>query len=167
MIKDWRYCDQSLVEMQLDKNYLYYIHAQAWHIKGYLGGTHSYCAFYHAGDWLVVELSDQETLDVQGGETVYIGTESYYDRAPCISKRPFNAKWFGHRPHIIDKCRLPAYDDILAVCKNYPLGQFKIFTQNCNTFISYLIHELGLEMRRPIRSVGFRNNLWWEKFKNA
>jgi len=165
-IKDWKECSQNLIPLELDKDRFYYLQAQAWHIKGYLGGTHSYCAFFHDSNWLVVELTDIETLEVQNAEIVYSGA-SGAEHAPFITKRPYNAEWFGKSPYIVDSCPKPLYNDIVIACKNYPLQEFKILSTNCNTFTSYLIAALNLNLRRPIRSVGFKNSNWWRKKHNV
>jgi hypothetical protein len=161
--KDWRECDQSRIQMKLDKSKFYYIQAQAWALKGYLGGTHSYCVFWDK-EWLVVELSDEETLSYQGGRVLYNGAP-YNDithRAPVISTRPYNAKWFGNTPYIVDSCKSTiSYSDVLYACKKYPFTEFKLLTQNCNTFTSFLINELKLDLKRPLRSMGFKNKNWW------
>jgi hypothetical protein len=140
--------------------------AQAWHLKGYLGGTHSYCTFYHDNKWLVAELTDIETLEVQNAKVIYNGAKDK-EHAPFITDRPYNAKWFGHAPYIVDSCISPTYDDILYTCKNYPIPEFKLLTNNCNTFTSYLITTLNLKLKRPIRSVGFKNQKWWKENYNA
>ena len=148
--------------LELDTNKFYYLQAQAWHLKGYLGGTHSYCTFFNNGKWAVVELTDIETLEVQQADILYHGTTGS-EHAPFISYRPYNAKWFGHAPYIVDSCPAPIYSDILFEAKNYPIKDFKILTQNCNTFTSYLINQLNLPLKRPLRSVGFRNRKWWNR----
>lgn len=165
--KDWRICDQSVIALPLlDTNRFYYMQAQAWHLKGYLGGTHSYCTFYHNDKWLVVELTDVETLNVQNAKTVYHGALEF-EHAPFISDRPYNAKWFGHSPYIVDSCIAPEYEEIISACKNYPINKFEILTTNCNTFTSYLISTLKLNLKRPLRSVGFKNTQWWKKKYNV
>lgn len=165
--KDWRICDQSIVDFpELDTNRFYYIQSQAWALKGYLGGTHSYCTFYHDNKWMVAEITDMETLDIQNAMVVYNDTESE-EKGPFISDRLYNAKWFGHAPYIVDSCISPQYDDILEACRNYPIKKFKLLTDNCNTFTSYLIAKLNLRLKRPIRSVGFKNRKWWKRKYNV
>jgi hypothetical protein len=161
MFKDWRLCDQSTVPFKLDQTQFYYIQAQAWHLKGYLGGTHSWFAFWH-NQWLVIELTDLETLDVQSANVIHAPwVANYTDHAPYISNRPYNAKWFGHAPHIINSCPAVAYDKLIEVADSYPFKDFKILYRNCNTFASYLIYKLQLPLKRPFKSVGFRSSNWW------
>jgi len=163
IFKDWRDCDQTTVPLDLCQDRFYYIQAQAWHLKGYLGGTHSWFAFWH-NQWLVIELTDLETLHVQNSKAVHIPwTTGYTDHAPYISNRPYNARWFGHRPYIVDSCPAVSYGQLVQVANSYPFKDFKILYRNCNTFASYLIYKLGLPLKRPFRSVGFRNSSWWDQ----
>lgn len=163
MFKDWKECSQEPIHLPLDPAGFYYLQAQAWHLKGYLGGTHSYCAFNHNQQWMVIELTDIETLEVQKADVLYHGTDTKL-HAPFISSRPYNARWFGHKPYIVDSCtNNTSYEQIVEVTKNYPLKEFNLLKQNCNTFTSYLIASLNLDLERPFRSVGFRNKQWWQK----
>lgn len=165
--KDWRLCDQSLVPIELDKTRFYYIQAQAWALKGYLGGTHSYCTFWSKqhGKWLVVELTDQETVDYQNCTVLFRGTidNDKTIHAPFITDRAYNARWFGKTPYIVDSCLLTVdYQDIKQACDEYPLKEFILVSQNCNTFTSYLIWKFNLPLKRPIRSFGFKPGRWWQ-----
>lgn len=162
IFKDWRECSQEPIELDLDPSYMYYLQAQAWHLKGYLGGTHSYCTFFHEKEWLVVEMTDAETLEVQNADIRYQGTICS-DHAPFISNRLYNAQWFGNKPYVVDKCPAVPYDKILQAVKEYPIKEFNILHQNCNTFTSYLIASMDLNLKRPFRSVGFRNKKWWKE----
>lgn len=164
LFKDWRQCDQSPVLMNLDKSRFYYIQSRAWALKGYLGGTHSYCAFWDQ-QWLVVELTERETLEYQDGRILYDGNVTPDDtvHAPYITTRSYNSKWFGSTPYIVDSCVSTVdYHSVLSACKQYPLTEFKLLYQNCNTFTSFLISKLNLPLSRPLRSVGFRNKKWWK-----
>ena len=163
---DWKLLNIDPIPMDLDKASMYYIQAQAWALKGYLGGTHSWLTFYSTehNSWLVVELSDLNTITVQDADIVYLGaTETIYDHSPFITKRPYNARWFGKDPVIVDSCRTVGYLQILKAVKEYPYREFKLLYRNCNTFTSYMIAKLDLPLRRPFRSVGFRNKKWWKK----
>lgn len=166
--KDWRVLDQSLVPMDLDTTKIYYMHARAWALKGYLGGTHSWTTFYSNKHkyWLVLELTDPETLAVQNAEIVAQGwpTPDPTMHAPFLTKRPCNAKWFGADPVIVASCEMTAsLKDVIALLPQYPFKEFVLTKRNCNTFTSYIINKLGLDMHRPLRSFGFRNKNWWEK----
>ena len=166
--KDWRECSQDPITLRLDLGEIHYIHAKAWHLKGYLGGTHSWLTFWDEKrkQWLVLELNDKETLEVQGGEIIYDGslTSDITERAPFITTRNPTHQWFGGNPKIIDRCYLPfQLDHIIKIISSYPLRDFKLISQNCNTFTSYVIWKLNLDLKRPFRSVGFRNKEWWEE----
>jgi len=166
IFKDWKECDISQdLNLILDPSKSYYLQAQAWHLKGYLGGTHSYFACHDPSrnTWFVAEITDRETLDVQGHNAIYAGTMDYYEKAPYITNRVYNSKWFGHRPYIVDSCAAVNFSDLLYVTKKYPINEFKLLKTNCNTFLSYLIWKLDLDLKRPIRSIGFKNRQWWNK----
>ncbi len=165
--KDWRECSQDLIPIHLEKEFIYYLHAQAWHLKGYIGGTHSYLTMWSKehNEWIVIELTDLETLSYQNCKVIYDGGVSKREEhAAMISNRPFNAQWFGKNPKIIAWAPAPEYSDILKVAKEYPLKGFRLTSQNCNTFTSHVIYKLNLNLKRPLRSVGFRPRSWWEKF---
>jgi hypothetical protein len=164
--KHWKLCDQDLVPLEFDQGRFYYIQAQAWALKGYLGGTHSYCTFWSRdhNSWMVVELTDPETVSYQNCQTFYtnVKTADPTEHSPIITNRAPNARWFGHNPYIVDSCPMTAdYKDIVKACAEYPLTGFVLISQNCNTFTSYLIWKLKLNLRRPFRSVGFRSKSWW------
>lgn len=167
-IKDWRECSQSIVSLSLQKDRFYYLQARAWHIKGYLGGTHSYSAMWSKehNDFLVIELTTPETLSYQkcslivnAGSDAKVKTNHY----PSISNRPFNAQWFGSNPYIVDSSPAIEYSRVIDAIEQYPITEFRILDQNCNTFTSYLHWKLQLRVHRPIRSIGYKNKLWWEK----
>jgi hypothetical protein len=167
LFKDWRLLDQTSVDLSLDKEYVYYLHARAWALKGWLGGTHSWITFWSAkhDKWLVVENSDIETIEVQSANILWIRENTgYYDRSPLICDRIPDAKWFGTIPIIVgkDKCSFD-YDDIVRICENYPFFDFNLITRNCNTFISFIVSELDLNISRPIRSYGFKSKKFWRK----
>lgn len=164
--KDWRECSQDLIPLRLDLQDLTYIHAKTWHLKGYLGGTHSWMAVWgkEHKQWLVIEINDKETLEYQGGKIIYDGskTSDPKERAPFITTRPVTAQWFGNNPKVIGRCHCPPLDAIIKAIDEYPLKDFKLITVNCNTFTSYLIWKLDLDLKRPFRSIGFRNKNWWQ-----
>jgi hypothetical protein len=169
LFKDWRECDISEDPgLILDKTKSYYLHAKAWHFKGYIGGTHSWFACYNTQhkNWLVAEVTDQETLDVQQCRTIYSGAKditNIEERAAFISDRLYNGQWFGNKVHVVDSCPAVDYSDLLYSVKKYPIEKFELLNYNCNTFLSYLIWDLQLDLKRPIRSVGFKNTQWWNR----
>ena len=170
--KDWRECDQSIVPMELSTKSIHYIHARAWHIKGYLGGKHSYLTLWSKEhkDYITCEYTDRETLAIQGAKILYAGTNEYQLHAPFISIRKFNARWFGSDPVIYYSASNPGtwhhelgYKDFAIACDEYPLlhEDFDLLKNNCNTFTSYLIHKLKLDMDSPTLAIGARSRQWW------
>lgn len=164
LFKDWRLLDQSSVGLVFNKDYIYYLHSRAWALKGWLGGTHSWLTFWSSeyNKQLVVELTDPETISVQHANIVYNWPNiEYTDHSPTISDRVADAKWFGTTPVIVDFVpNTLKFSEIEQACIDYPIREFKLLNQNCNTFLSYLIFKLDLKMKRPLRSVGFKN---WRK----
>jgi hypothetical protein len=164
--KDWRECSQDLIPITLDKSRLYYMQARAWNFKGYIGGTHSWTTFFSKehNAWLVVEYTERETLSFQDGRTIYDGNVTIDDtkHAPYIASRSYNAQWFGADPYIVDSCLSVTYSEMLKACTEFPYTEFDILHLNCNTFTSYLHWKLGLPLKRPLRSVGYKNKDWWE-----
>jgi hypothetical protein len=167
MFKDWRICDQSLVPMEFHPEYVYYVHARAWHFKGYIGGRHSYLTWFSKehNQQLVIEYTDRETLEVQGADIIYSGTDHYTNHAPFISNRKPNARWFGADPYIKGSCSLypHTYSDFVDACDIYPNRntEFNILHNNCNTFTSYLLYKMMLEIEQPFPAVGHRSRQRW------
>lgn len=164
--QDWRVCDTSVVHMDLNKDYLYYFHAKAWGFKGLIGGTHSWMTFWSSGHqkWLVIEITDAETIHVQDAEVVYSHSSAWQEQAVFISDRSPLQRWFGATPKIIARQRhYYNLEDFKSIVDQYPIKKFVLYTRNCNTFSSYLIAKLNLNFSRPFRSVGFRSRKWWCK----
>lgn len=163
---DWRTRDQTPISMKFARSYIYYLHSRAWAAKGYLGGTHSWFVFWSTehGRWLVVELTDMETIDVQNAKLIFVrDSVGYYERTPIISDRIPDSRWFGSNPKIIGCTKSSlGFDDIKQACINYPIKDFNVLTRNCNTFSSYMIHACKLPFRRPFRSIGFRDSFFWQ-----
>jgi len=167
LFKDWRLLDQTSVSLPLDKEYVYYIHAQAWAMKGYLGGTHSWITFWSGkhNKWLVAEKTDIETVEVQNANVLWIRDGmGYCDKGPIISDRIPDAKWFGAIPRIVGKSKSTfKYEDIVQACEEYPIAEFKLLTQNCNTFSSYIVSTLNLDIKKPLLAYGYRRT--WTQTK--
>lgn len=164
---DWKILDQSSAGLEFDKKYCYYVHARAWALKGYFGGMHSWLVFWskEKNSWLVVELTDKETLEIQNANILYIWNNiGYREYSPTINQRIIDGKWFGAKPVIAGKCLLTFdYGDIVKLCNNYPFKEFILTSRNCVTFTSYLIERLNLDIKRPFRSIGFKNRRFWSK----
>lgn len=168
LFKDWRECDQSCVVLPLQREKVYYIQARAWHFKGYLGGTHSWITLWsnEYNEFVTIELSDRETLKHQGARILLDSNKTNDDgkHSPVISARKYNSKWFGAKPAIVSESyAYVSYKQLADICNSYPISEYRTLTRNCNTFISYVIFKLNLNIRRPVRSVGFKNKQWWEK----
>jgi hypothetical protein len=165
--KDWRECSQTPIPLRLELGNIYYIQAQAWALKGYLGGTHSWLAMFseHHKNWIVIEHTDLETIQYQNGQVLYSGakTSNIQEHAPFVAIRKPNSQWFGHNPVIVGFCVAPAYNKIVEAVQEYPIDEFRLLNRNCNTFTSYMLYKLNLSIKRPFKSVGFRNSNWWNK----
>jgi len=165
--KDWRVCDISSTNLELDTAFIYFIHARAWALKGWLGGTHSWLALWSKklSKWIVVENTDAETIHLQGANILHSVPTGWIEKGPFISDRDPTQKWFGSNPKIIKwQINKLDIDDFIDACNNYPITKFKLLTQNCNTFSSFLILYFNLiYLKRPLRSVGFRSAAWWRK----
>jgi hypothetical protein len=169
LFKDWRLLDQSSVGLVFDKKYFYYVHSRAWALKGWLGGTHSWFVFWSVeyDRWLVLELTDRETIDVQTATPLYMWIVKYTDHTPTISNRVPDAKWFGSTPIVVGKTlNNLTYQEIVDVCNSYPIKEFKLITHNCNTFASYVLYKLHLTIKRPLRSIGFKDTTWWKNYES-
>ena len=165
--KDWRLLDQSPVGLPFEKEYIYYVHSRAWALKGWLGGTHSWITFWsnQHDKWLVVELTDKETITIQHANLLYVWDNvGYRAHCPIVSDRTPDAKWFGTIPKIHKRVlNTVKYSDIEQACRDYPFKEFDLLTRNCNTFSSYIIDKLNLNIEPPLRSFGFRGNKFWKK----
>ena len=169
LFKDWRLLSTETVPLPFVKGRIYYLHARAWALKGYLGGTHSWSTFWSPehNKWLVVELTDEETISYQNAKILFTRSTSTdkTEHSPIISTREPNQRWFGCEPYIVDSSLQNfTYDDIVKACREYPIDEFIMIKRNCNTFSSYLNWKLGLNLKRPFRSVGYRPAAWWTKF---
>lgn len=168
IFKDWRLCDISTVDLVLDKQYIYYIHARAWALKGWIGGTHSCMAVWSKklDKWLVVESTDAETLAIQGAEILYTRSHDLITKGPFVSDRDPRQRWFNARPFVVGKVLNIGIDldQLVDACAKYPVREFRLVSQNCNTFISYLIVRFGLKLKRPLRSIGFRSAKQWRSY---
>lgn len=167
IFRDWRELDQTLVNLNFKKGYIYYVHSRAWALKGWCGGTHAWITMWSEeySKWIVVELTDRETITVQQGSLIWVNDNMLLQEyGPIISDRINNAKWFGSTPSIVGKAAATvSLADLVDICQSYPLTGFNLVTRNCNTFISYVIYRLKLNIRRPMRSVGFKSKRYWSR----
>lgn len=170
IFKHWKECTQELRPMDLSYNGLYYIKAQAWHIKGYLGGNHSWCGFKHNDRWLVVELTTRETVDVQSCSVILDSNRhaAYDAHRPMITTRAPNMQWFGHDPKV--EWIYPyevKLNDVIDACYEYPhQKEFNLLTKNCNTFTSFLLWKLKIEPRTATwMEYGWKSAKYWDMYK--
>lgn len=165
LFKDWKLLDQTSVGFNLEKQYVYYIHSRAWALKGWLGGTHSWTTFWSEehNKWLVIELTDRETINVQKATIFCIKDNTdYLTKTPIISDRVPDSLWFGTTPIIVGKSlNTFTYVTFVELCLKYPITNFRIVNRNCNTFTSYIISTLDLSIKKPFRSIGFKNRCFW------
>jgi hypothetical protein len=167
--KHWSKCSQDIVDLDLDPNKLYYLQAQAWHLKGYIGGRHGYLTQYCSTQqsWLTIELSDRETVGYQcssrarPAEIIWAGQGR--NEIPLITDRDPRAQWFGHDPEIVDCCDRVDIDRVISALEQYPYKDFNLILRNCNTMISFLIYNLKLNLRRPMLCIGYRDQFYWKK----
>lgn len=165
---DWRELDQSSVGLTFNKNYIHCVHARAWALKGWLGGTHSWHVFWSEqhNKWLTVELTDRETINIQKANILWIRDNvGYSELGPIISDRVPDGKWFGATPCIVGKA-IKTFDfgDVVWACNNYPIAKSNVIKYNCNTFSSYLINQLDISIKMPLRSIGSKNKKFWNEY---
>jgi len=166
ILGDWRGLNCASPGLDLDPDCVYYWHSRAHGLKGILGGTHGHISFYD-GRWYTVEITDEETLEYQDCEIVHRTTDQYQVRAAFISTRRPDQYWFGNKTTAVSECysRLKIAD-VIEACDQYPYKSFDMIFRNCNTFVSFLIFYLNLNLERPLVSVGYRSqNFWMQNYK--
>ena len=133
---------------------LYFNAARTFGFKGLLGGTHSWLT--HVTNNLahtVIEVTDIETLHVQGtsfysslcGQPIH--RLGFCEKRVFMSDRHGCQRWFGHEPQITYLGPVEL-DNVLTWARLYPKLQHKFhtLTTNCNTFTSWILHILGIEL---------------------
>ncbi len=165
---DWRKMDTSLIEMDFNKNRTYLLATRSVGTKGWLGGKHSFIYWFSQSQqkWLTVEITDHETLEIQKAKIVLKFTNDFLKMAPFITMREANQRWFGAKPRIIDSIELNISDeDMYNFVTQYPIKEYQVFTQNCNTFTSFLNHQIKLKYGKNFRIscllLGYRTSLHW------
>lgn len=133
---------------------LYFQAARAFGLKGLLGGTHSWLT--HIADDLkhtVIEVTTIETLHVQGSSFYksFRDTPNYLIDPELhqvfVSNRNGSQRWFGHDPKITYLGPMEL-DVLLSWSELYPHihDTFRVLTTNCNTFTSWILHLMGVEL---------------------
>lgn len=161
---DWRGLSCASAGVKLDPQRVYYWHSRTHGLKGRLGGTHGHISFYDQ-QWYTVEITDEETLEYQCCEIAYRGTEEYQSRAAFISTRLPDQQWFGNPATVVSTCydRL-TLDQVAQACELYPITEFNLLRRNCNTFVSYLIYKLDLNLNKPMIAVGYKSRNYWKNY---
>jgi hypothetical protein len=139
-----------------------FLSANAYGLKGKLpGGKHTWMSVFNGGFWTTYEVTDMETLTVQGGYPWH-GKVDKQSRQIIVSDRDPSQKWFGSEPRL-DYIGKYASQSVLTKAMNeYPKnGNFNLLTNNCSTFVSYMAWKLGEDYRAPY--VGFKSKKYWEK----
>ena len=162
---DWRGLSCRSAGLELDISKVYYWHGKAHGLKGLLGGTHGHLSFFD-DRWFTVEITDEETLEYQDCEIIYRNTNEYQKRGVFISTRQPDQLWFGNKVTIVDNCyqnlRLLT---VIDACDRYPQWEFDMVRRNCNTFVSFMIYWLGLDLKKPFISVGFKSLAYWQNME--
>lgn len=160
---DWRGLNCESAGLVLDTSRVYYWHSRTHGIKALFGGTHGHISFWDQR-WYTVEITDQETLEYQNCEIAHRGTEEYQRRAAFISTRRPDQQWFGNPATVVSTCQDKlTLDQVTQACKLYPIAEFDLVSRNCNTFVSYLIYKLDLNLKRPAIAVGYKSRNYWKK----
>jgi hypothetical protein len=144
---------------------LYFLNARTFGLKGFLGGSHSWITFV-SDDLLthtVIEVTDVESLHIQGATSI---TEFGLFTGPTekqviMSNRDGGQLWFGEQPSVtyIGPSNI---DVLLKWTTSYPLitQRFSLFNANCNTYTSWILHLLGMNLWTGI---GCKSTLKWAK----
>lgn len=118
--------------------------ARAHGFKGHFG-WHTYVVYHE----LVIEITDLETLSVQGAHDIQRLTHrqlGYSERGLYVSKRPPGQLWFGNKPQVV--VGFTTDEDLTAVAHEYPFlnAKFNLASRNCATFTGWLAKRLGVKI---------------------
>ena len=152
---------------------LYFVNARAHGLKGLIGGTHSWIVGKLSdGSELVAEVTDIETLEVQGGLILIDPTglvqRSKTEKAVIVSNRNASQRWFGSAPVVqtyIELTDAKITSFLFNAANSYPLNgyRFKLLYRNCNTFASWAAHYGSFEVALKI---GGRPAYYWGNIIN-
>lgn len=161
-----RWQDQSVAKVvDFKVPGLYFLNARTYGFKGWVGGSHSWLVHVDQDyKQTVLEVTSYETLRVQGASDI-TGFKEYTDEVEqqvLVSNREGGQMWFGHRPRVVVYLGPLVADTVLDWTKNYPLlrGSFSILQANCNTFTSWIMSLLGVELWTGI---GAKSPAKWQK----
>lgn len=159
-LSDWRYADISdtgiLSNASAPSTYI--LSSPSWGLKGLLpGARHSWVASFNGLSWKTYEITDLETVEVQGANVLYAKYADCQIKQLIVSDRNPSTLWFGNKPKIDHKF------NYVEICANsYPCNiDVDLIFNNCNTFTSYIAWKYKLDYKP--RYVGFKNKNFWNE----
>jgi hypothetical protein len=146
---------------------IYFFSANAFGIKGKLpGGKHSWVSIKNSLGWTTYEITDIETLEVQGAR--YINTPVHLDKTIkqiLVSNRDPSTLWFGNVPKVIHYCKDSIDFKWNTTLFPYSCDKIQLHKNNCNTYLSYLLWANN--SKTTFRYIGFKSYKYWDKFYNV
>lgn len=134
---DWRHADISETNIlaSFKTPVTCFLSANAWGLKGFLPrAKHSWAASFNGYSWKTYEITDIETVEIQGGNIFYALHSDKELKQLIISDRSPSTKWFGNMPRID---HIHSYIDLDL--RKYPLNcNINLTSNNCNTLTSYI-----------------------------
>lgn len=161
---NWRYAstEKTNIVDHVTENGVYFFSANAWGIKGKIpGGKHSWVALFFNGEWLTLEITDLETIKVQKATPIFVDHNNLSQKQLISSNRHPATMWFGNTPELIFFS--PNIDSFLKNQQiyHYVHGKPNIITNNCNTFISFVMWLC--EENKIFHYVGYKTNKYWNR----
>ena len=158
---DWRDADISRTNIldSFSKPATFILSADAWGVKGkLLGGKHSWIANFDGNNWKTYEITDIETVSIQQGSVLYSNYTDKTLKQLIISNRHPGTKWFGNNP------KLDYVGEFIDIdVTDYPMNKsINLITNNCNTFVSYVVWKYKLSVNRLC--IGHKSNRFWQSF---
>lgn len=140
---------------------LCFLSANAYGLKGKLpGGKHTWMSVWNGSYWHTYEVSDMETIAVQAGYPWH-GDITHNGRQIITSDRDPTQMWFGNEPRLDYIAKIPKFEDMAQIVNEYPYDKFNLLTNNCSTFMSYVVYRLGLDFKANY--IGFKSKKYWER----
>lgn len=157
---DWRQADIRSTDILKDITYpgTFILSAKSYGLKGFLpGARHSWVSTFNGVSWKTYEITDIETIQVQGAK-IFFADYTTKDRLQLIvSDRDPSCFWFGNEPLIDYQGAYINLDDL-----NYPLNSTaNLITNNCNTFVSYIVFYYNLNFNKTL--IGFKTSKFWRE----
>lgn len=160
---NWRNASIEQTDVIKDvKPGIYFLSANAWGLKGRLpGGKHSWAAIFD-GSWTTYEITDLETIEVQGATALSYEYADYTRPQVIVSDRDPRTLWFGNKPSLIEYSTNVKDFHTKGTKNLYKNKKVLLYKNNCNTYLSYLMWTAGVNKR--LKYVGFKNYEYWEKY---